>query len=302
MQMLNKMRLKLLVAGLLSTTVMVGCGSDKPENDAPVATPFGVTAALGALSGASCDLINAGGTILANVTTTIDGTVPVNIQARDSDFPIIVECSGGNYFDEGLESSQPNTTTIKSLIPTRAALTAVADNLAVTTLTDLAVELFKSLPASEKTSAAAVASLDEIVRVLAPALGANGGGLNILSAPSPVTSSGTQVSDTPAGKYAAYLAGLALVAKDKGTNAAGLGQLLAGQVSAGNALDNDTVTQLVNKVKAYAQTNGNPELQSDVNDDTSGAGGTAKKPTPQSTGSTGSTGSSGSTSSGATGG
>jgi hypothetical protein len=278
MQVLNKMRLKLLVASLLST-VIVGCGSDKPENDAPVATSFGVTAALGALTGASCDLKNAGGTILANVTTTIDGTVPVNIQAIDSDFPIIVECSGGNYFDEGLESSQPNSTTIKSLIPTRAALTAVADNLAVTTLTDLAVELFRSLPANDRTSAAAVATLDEIVRVLAPALGANGGGLNILSAPTPVTSSGTPVSGTPAGKYAAYLAGLALVAKDKGTNANGLGALLADQVSSGAPLDTTTVTQLVNKVKAYAQTNGDAALQSDVSDDASGAGGTAKKPT-----------------------
>jgi hypothetical protein len=304
MKTFNSMGFRLFAAGLLSASVMVGCGSDKKANsNAPVASAFGLTAALGALEGASCDVISADGTILDIVTTTADGTVPVNIQASDTDFPIIVECSGGNYFDEGSEGPQLNTSIIKSLIPTRAALTAVANNLAVTTLTDLAVELFKSLPENDRTSAAAVASLDEIIRVLAPELGANGGGLNLLAGPTPVTSSGTVVSDTPAGKYAAYLAGLALVAQDQNTNAAGLGAILAGQVRAGNALDTATVTQLVNKVKAYAQTNGDEALQNDVSNDDSGAGGTAKKPTGTgATGGTGGTGGTGATGAGATGG
>lgn len=300
MRIFNSMRFRLFAAGLLSASVMVGCGSDsKASSNAPVASAFSVTSALGALVGANCNVISAGGTILATAVTGANGTVPVDIEAANSDFPMTVECTDGSYFDEGSNTTQLNTGTIKSLIPTRAALAQAGNNLAVTTLTDLAVELFKKAPASDRTSAAAVAALDEIVRVLAPALGANGGGLNILSAPTPVTSATTAIDETPAGRYAAYLAGLALVAKDKNTNAAGLGALLASQVSSGTPLDTTTVTQLVSKVQTYAGTNGNTALQSDVSGDSSGAGGTAQTPT--ATGGTGGTGGTGATGAGSTG-
>jgi hypothetical protein len=303
MQMLNKMRLKLLVAGLLSTTVMVGCGSDKPENDAPVATPFEVTAALGALQGASCSIVGATGTIFKSATTDDSGQVSVIIDARVRDFPVIISCSGGSYFDEATNALVDNVGSIKSVVPNRAVLDSLAKKIAVTTLTDLATTLYQSLPPENRTAETALASLTEVVRILAPALGENGGGLNILAAPTVVASPGIALDGTPAGKYAAYLAGLALVAEENGKTAAQLGQVLAEQIATGKAIDPVTVATLVDKVKAYASTNGNNDLKSDVANDNSGDGGAAEKPepnTPPKT--TGSTGSTGSTSTGATGG
>jgi hypothetical protein len=308
MQVLNKMRLKLLMASLLSTTVIVGCGSDKPADDVPpvaVDTPFEVTAALGALKGADCEIVGAppSNTVFTTETTDDNGQVAVIIKAFATDFPVTISCSGGQFYDEARDTMIVNEFPIKSVVPDLASLDLLGKKIAVTTLTDLAATLYQSLPATEQNAETALASLSEIIRILAPALGENGGGLNILAAPTPVTTvdDSDTIPATPAGKYAAYLAGLAKVAAEdgKGLNASQLGKELADQITAGVPIDNDTVTKLVSKVQSYLTNN--PSLKDEVKDDETGAGGEAEKPKPKPK-TTGSTGSTGTTSTGSTGG
>ncbi|WP_269619761.1 hypothetical protein [Zhongshania sp. BJYM1] len=303
MKMFNSMRLRLLAAGILSASLLVGCGSDSsPNANTPTVTNGSLTAALGALSGATCVVRNAAATALTTVTTSADGTIALDLETTDGDFPLIVSCTGGSYFDEANPDAAaftPNTATIKSIVPNLATLTSVGNNLAVTTLTDLAVELYNSLPAGNKTVETALASLNEIVRVLAPALGANGGGVNILAAPTPVSSGTSVVPNSPAGLYASYLAGLAQIAKDKGVSPGTLGAQLAASVAAGTAIDPVVVNNLVAKTTTFA-TAKNPALGTTAGTGTTGAGGAAVKPTP--TTGTGATGGTGGTGAGGTGG
>lgn len=287
MKMFNS---KLLVAGLLSASVMVGCGSDKSaDSDSPVVTNGNLTAALGALSNANCVVKNAAGDTKLTVETLADGTVPFDIETVGSDFPLIISCTGGSYFDEANPTDPliSNTGTIRSIVPDLATLISVGGNVAVTTFTDLAVELYNSLPAGDKTIETALESLEEIGRILAPSLVENGGAANLLAAPTPVTAGDTVVPNTPAGIYAAYLAGLAEIADDKAITPLALGALLAGQIANGTAIDADTVSNLIAKAAAFAAGKGFT-LTGDT-----GAGGIAVKPTP--TTGTGGTGGAGGT-------
>ncbi|POP51051.1 hypothetical protein C0068_18880 [Zhongshania marina] len=280
---MNMFNSKLLVAGLLSASVMVGCGSDSSaDKDSPTVTNGSLTAALGALSGATCDITNAAGSTLETVTTGADGSVSITIETVGSDFPLIVSCTDGTYFDEANpdDPAKTNESVIKSIVPDLATFNNVGGNVAVTTLTDLAVELYNSLPAGDKTVETALASLDEIVRVLAPELGTGGGGVNLLAAPTPVTAGDTVVPNTPAGVYASYLAGLAQVAKDKGISPAELGALLAEDVANGDPIDADTVSDLGSSAASFAADKGFTVTG------TTGDGGAAVKPTPTGTGGT----------------
>jgi hypothetical protein len=299
MKMFNSMRLRLLAAGILSASVLVGCGSDSsPNANTPTVTNGSLTAAFGALAGASCAVTNSAGTTLTTVTTGANGVVDLDIETVNSDFPIIVTCSGGTYFDEAnpTAAATTNTGVLRSIMPDLASFNAVGNNLAVTTLTDLSVELYNSLTGPNQNTQTALASLAEIIRILAPSLGTNGGGLNLLAAPTPVTAGDTVVPNTPAGIYASYLAGLASVAKDKGITPSALGALVASQIRTGVAIDTDTVNNLIAKVIAFASGKGFTLTG------TTGAGGVAKKPTTGGTGGTGGTGATGATGAGATGG
>lgn len=292
MKMFNSMQLKLLAAGVLSASVMVGCGSDKDADPSGITTTSGkVTAAFGALQGATCDVTNPLGISKATVTTGADGTVDLSFDTVASDFALIVSCTGGSYFNEATGGTDTNNETVESIMPDLATFTEVGQNLAVTTLTDMATKLYKSLPAADKTPASAKASLTEIVRVMAPGLG---DGVNLLAAPTPVINGTTPVGNTPAGIYASYLAGLAKIAQDKGITPSQLGRQLGDSVTAGTAIDPTVVNNLVAKAQEFA-TEKNTNLGAQPQP--TGAGGVAVKP-----GATGGTGATGATGAGATGG
>lgn len=284
MNKFSSARVKLLMAGVLSASLIVGCGDDKDSDPVSVndkvQTDFATTAALGALEGSVCSVVSALGVTLGSDTTDADGEASFSFLAAPSDFPFVVSCEGGDYYDEATQTKKtlPAGKPIKSLVPEPATLTAVAQKLAVTTLTDIAVNVFETLPANQKNAEGATQSLNNTVQAIAPSLVANGGGVNVLAAPTPVKNATDKVPNTPAGKYAAVLAGIAKVAQESGKTPDALGKELAEQAKTGTIVA-EVVTKLKAKTVEFAQEQGDAGLEDDVADDEEGQG-TVVKPNP----------------------
>jgi hypothetical protein len=311
----KKMRLTMFAASIVAAGALTGCFNDESADAGPNSTSFNNGAALGALVGATCTYANNSGTALvaanAPVVTGDEGTAPVNIVGLVAgDFPVVVSCTGGNYYDEANDSVQSNAgETIESIIPSLAALAQVGNNVGVNTLTDMAAKLYKSAAPADKTSAGALAAFKEIGRVMAPGLvgSGTGGELNLLGSSTPVKNGSPTLANNTAGKLAAYLAGLAQVAKDSGKTPAQLGRDLAAAMTAGTSVD-ATVTGggLGSKLKTaasnYATAKGPATLAASTSSDQSGSGGSASKPKADGTNDGSSTGGTGGSGTGGSGG
>jgi hypothetical protein len=314
---IKKMRLTMFAASIVAAGALTGCFNDESADAGPNSTSFNNGAALGALVGATCTYANNSGTALvsvnAPVVTNSKGAAPVDIKGLvPADFPIIVSCQDGSYFDEanptaGSVSNAGNT--IQSIIPSAAALAQVANNVGVNTLTDMATKLYKAAADEDQTSAGAVAAFAEVGRVMTKGFIATGGGLNLLVSSTPVVDGAPVLADNTAGRLAVYLAALAQVAKDQipAITPAELGKLLANAMTSGANVNSvvplkngeSFVLQLKRAANNYAiAKGGTTNLAASVGGQASGEGGSASKP--KGTGTDGS--GSGGTTTGGTGG
>jgi hypothetical protein len=292
---IKKMRLTMFAASIVAAGALTGCFNDESADAGPNSTSFNNGAALGALVGATCTYANNSDAVLesktAPVVTNDQGTAPVNIEGLvAADFPVIVSCTGGSYFDEGnpiagLVSNAGKT--IQSIIPSAAALAQVANNVGVNTLTDMATKLYKAAADEDQTSAGAVAAFAEVGRVMTKGFIATGGGLNLLGSSTPVVNADPALADNTAGRLAVYLAGLAQVAKDAGISPAKLGERLAKAMTDGTNVNSvvpfkngeNFVLQLKRAANNYAiAKGGTTDLAASVGGQASGEGGSASKP------------------------
>ncbi|MEX1666831.1 hypothetical protein [Zhongshania arctica] len=310
MNMFNSTRLKLLAAGVLSAGVIVGCGSDKKaDGNAPQTIMASITAAQGALVGADCLV-----TTIANGTRSFktgpDGRVDFTIVTVPSEYPLVVTCTGGSYVDEANPSAGliANNDILRSIMPDAATFALVGNNWAVTPFTEFAVSLYKSItPASCQRVETLSLSLKEIADRIAPGLYESASGLDFLAGPTPVVTGDEDLSaGTPADIYAAYLAGLALVASERSPaiSPAALAQEVSAAIAGGTAIPQDVVDNLFNRAQAYMTgkgAKGHPLTAPS----TAPTGGAATKPTiagcAGGTGGTGGTGGGGSGGSGGSG-
>jgi hypothetical protein len=308
---IKKMRLTMFAASIVAAGALTGCFNDDSADAGPNSTSFNNGAALGALVGAICTYKNNSGTMLATkgrVVTDNDGTAPVEIDNLVAgDFPVIVSCAGGTYYDEAANVFRSNAgESIQSIIPSLAALAEVGNRVGVNTLTDMATKLYNSAAPADKTSSGALAAFKEIGRVMAPGLvGSEAGGeLNLLGSSAPVKNDSPSLANNAASKLAVYLAGLAQVANDAGKTPAQLGELLADAITAGQSVDTTVPngglgSKLKTAATAYAKDKAPAALADDTEKDQSGSGGSASKPKSDGTNDGGATGGTGGT--GATG-
>jgi len=211
----------------VAASVLVACGGG--GSTAPATKSAKMTAALGALNGATCTATEIGSVPVR--TFTASGTTNASGQVNFDGLPLdvgslIVSCKGGSYFDEatGTTVTLLATDTIKSVLPAGSTETAVTP---LTSLVASRVEqALVGKPAGTKVSAAEITqTATQIAAVFAP-------GVDLL-APPRVVASAADVAGITAGdsanKYAAALAGLSKLAKDSagGDHLALLDTLLA---------------------------------------------------------------------------
>ena len=227
---------------------------------------------LGAVVGATCNVLGDSGAVLATgLITGADGTVDVGGIAAD-EFPIVLICSGGAYWDEGLGANVPldPNDTVSSLVPDTTTLDSLGGNVAITPLTDLAASLYLSLPVEDRDALSAAESLDSILESIAPDLAADGNAL--LSPPEIVNEDDQDIDGSDfAAQYAAYLAGLASAIP--GQNAIQALRALRQDLLDENNDFEDSATLLSNLVNAARQfVQNNTALSQQLADDNPGDG------------------------------
>ncbi len=229
---------------------------------------------LGAVFGASCNVIGDSGAVLvAGVLSNADGSVDVGSVETD-EFPIVVICSGGAYWDEALGQNVPldPDDTVSSLVPDVATLDGLGGNVAVTPLTDLAASLYQSLPVGDRDATSAAAALDSILDAIAPDLAADGN--DLLTPPEVVNEDDQDIDGSDfAAEYAAYLAGLAGSANEQGQNAIqALRDLRQDLLGENNDLENSStlLSRIVARARTFVQNNA--ALSQRLSNDSSGDG------------------------------
>ncbi|WP_373090692.1 hypothetical protein [Zhongshania sp.] len=289
----KKMRLTMFAASMVAAGALTGCFDDKSADPASpaVATEFSTTAAYGALVGADCVVNGTVTAALDTYTTDADGVGSISAVIGAGEYPLIISCTGGNYYNEASEATEANDETLKSIIPSAGALTDAGGSVAVTTLTSMAAALYESLPAAQRNSSTANQALTNVIKALAPGLG-NGDGLDLLRAPTVVKSSASTVANNDAGYYASILAGLAKAGAGltPALSPSKLAAKLAAETVTGT-LDNNVVSVLKAKTSEFAGDKGDAALQQKSNSSPAPTT-TVAKPT-TGTGGTGGTGGSG---------
>ena len=100
----KKMRLTMFAASMVAAGALTGCFDDKSSNP-PGPTSFSSTASYGALVGASCIVNGAVTPNLTSYTTDGDGLGAISAVIAGSEYPLIVSCAGGTYYNEASELS-----------------------------------------------------------------------------------------------------------------------------------------------------------------------------------------------------
>lgn len=280
----KKGHVRSIAAALLASIAIVGCGGDSSSNKTRV--NYQATVAHGAVVGAECRVLDKDGVQVLDETFTTDenGQVDITGSVPKNSFPIKVSCSGGTYYNEATGQPVALVGELRSIVPDKDTLTQVGQKVAVTPLTDLAVELFDKTPAANKDPVAAKQALEEVRKVLAPSLGVDG--TDLLQAPTPVKSQQDTVDGTLEGQYAAYLAGLAKTAnEDGGKTPEDILTDLKQQVQQGQ-VDQQTANKVVEKTKEFATEQGDQSLQDEVADDEPSQDTTVDTPTGTGTGGT----------------
>jgi len=227
---------------LAACAVLTGCGGS--NDDSAPTTSFVATAALGAVSGATCTATEIGTTrtFAALSVTNTDGKVvvsglPLNVGA------LLLDCSGGSYFDEatGLTKTLAATDKISTVLPKGATEVGVTP---LTTLVAATVRQALSTAAagSTMTNAQISAVVASVAKVFAP-------GVDLLSPPTVVKNAADVAAisnSSAAGKYAAALAALSQLAKDQGTDQTQLTAALVNDVADGVIGDDLTSVGITN--------------------------------------------------------
>ena len=284
MSFLNLGRGSVLTVGFAAALALAGCGGD--SSSSKTSLDYQATVAHGAVVGATCDLFDADGALIASgFTTDENGQVDISAKVNKKKFPVSMSCSGGTYYNEATGQTETQTGALRSIVPDKDTLNSVGGEVAVTPLTDLAAELYEKSPV--KDPVAAKQALAEIREALAPNLGT--GGADLLQAPQPVKNSTDTVGGTVQGEYALYLAGLAKAAQSRGVTPEQLLDTVKGQVQQGTQIDSTVADDVVSGAKEFATEQGDADAQAAVEDDVAGDG-AVETPT-GSTGATGATGS-----------
>ncbi|MES2884936.1 MAG: hypothetical protein V4709_09040 [Pseudomonadota bacterium] len=221
---MHSFKLRTAVLAFSAVAILSACDDNNSSVRGPVTTPtpppptsvLTGRAALGALNGASCNAF------LSNGTTPVPGAPTVTSGAdggfsfgtlNSSFFPIVVTCTGGNFFDEATGASVANSAPVSAVVPqarTSQSNTA-APTFCVTPLTNMAAASFLAQPPELRSNNLAASANAEIARALFP-------GGDILTPPTPVDSTNESLpSNSVADQYAAILASLSFAAN----NAAG---------------------------------------------------------------------------------
>jgi hypothetical protein len=290
---IKKMRLTMFAASIVAAGALTGCFNDKSAD--PGTTGFGLGAAKGAINGATCTYKTALNTDGFAGKTDANGEVQVAVTPGfgPNDYPVVITCVAGTYFDEFDNNTKPQTEPMRSVIPDAQSIAEVGGKIGVNVFTELATALFESLPAgaANRTAAAAKGSYAEIGRLFAPGMVANGGSLNLMQASTPVNSATPTLGANVAGQLATYLAGFAKYAAtiQGGTSMTLLADLSA-KIAAGTAIPADVAQGIKTEANTYT-----PGSGTGVTAQPTGNGGTAQKPAPggTTTGGTGGTGGTG---------
>lgn len=221
---MHSFKLRTAVLAFSAVAILSACDDNNASVRGPITSPtpppptsvLTGRAALGAVTGASCNAF------LSNGTTQVPGSSTVTSDANggftfgtlnSSFFPVIVTCTGGNFFDEATGATVANTAPISAVVPQArtSQSTSAAPTFAVTPLTNMAAATFLAQPAELRSNNLATSANAEIARALFP-------GGDILTPPTPVTTTTTSLpSSSVADQYAAILASLSYAAN----NAAG---------------------------------------------------------------------------------
>lgn len=225
---MHSFKLRTAVLALSAVAIISACDDNNGSVRGPVTSPtpppptsvLTGRAALGAVTGASCNAFLSNGTtqIPGSPTVTSDANGNFSFGALNSSFfPVVVTCTGGNFFDEATGTTFANTAPISAVVPQArtSQSTTAAPTFAVTPLTNMAAAVFLAQPAEMRTGSIgnnlATSANAEIARALFP-------GGDVLTPPTPVTTTTTSLpSSSVADQYAAILASLSYAAN----NAAG---------------------------------------------------------------------------------
>lgn len=183
-----------------------------PPSPAPATTVVNLAVSKGAIVGATCNAFAlpkaANAVSIGTGTTDSSGLLPLTLRSIPN--PSVIECTGGQYFDEG--QSPPafvntGSAVIRSVsVPGRAAV-------AVTPLTELAAALaIRRITALGDQGASASSAITEINAAVSEITSALLPGIDILAAPTVVNTGTPNLGTSSADIYAVYLAGLSKVA------------------------------------------------------------------------------------------
>lgn len=167
--------------------------------------PITIGASLGAIVGARCEIapVNNPSNVISSGFTASDGGITLGVPASTG--PVLVTCTGGQFYDEASDAFITLTTPVRSIAPSNAS------RVAVTPLTDLAAIVV--------ISAADTDTIDDTdINNVVSQIGSFFAVPDILSPPQIVNSADdlTTLSSNGAGVYAAVLAGLSDIGASMG--------------------------------------------------------------------------------------
>jgi len=216
-----------LAAAAMGGVAIVVAGCSSSNEPSPFENTVSVTAALGALAGATCvlDLIPASDGFTPSAVTGPDGVARFSAAILE-DGPFKVTCSGGEYYDEATETMVSfQNKQLRSIVTQRESAGPLG--VAVTTATDLVVAAL-----GEPLTEVDADLIFDAVTEVAMALGFPN--LNLMLPPQVVNADNRAITNGAApGQYAVLLAGLAQLAEDTGLTPDELGAKLREDVVAG---------------------------------------------------------------------
>lgn len=255
---LNMFLKRLAIAATVASLFACGGGG---STTAPVQTTVTVTPALGGFSaGANVKAVKPDGSTIASGTTDSSGSATLNFADYDGPFTLVVTGGTGvTYFDEKSGTNLPfsSTDSLLSVVPANTINSGVS--YGVTPLTNMAA----AFAGVNTTGVISGSSTDAINTTITNAVaktqltvGISADQLNILTAPTPVTSTTTKLSGTGAATtYGLILAELARSAPTTAlAQANGLAVSAQTSVANGTAVSGTEYTGLTATVNTFIAT------------------------------------------------
>lgn len=200
-----------MVSGCFDSYAPADTGDGDGDGGTTTETTVDVTAAKGALIGASCTLSLASNpdTTIGTATTDDEGkvSIPYTIELEDTD-ALLVVCTGGDYYDEALNttSAVPDDFEFKAVVP------AQYSSFAVTPFTTLAAYQLLQLTAEDRDASAASRANTQVEDALVP-------GLDLTIRPTPIYNDSPDLGSGDADIYSLYLAALCEIGASLGGGA-----------------------------------------------------------------------------------